>query len=51
MSPPDTPISAVKLAVLTQQVRQQLEGADVLAAEPIAIVGAGCRFPGGGDTP
>ncbi|HEY1278364.1 MAG TPA: type I polyketide synthase, partial [Acidimicrobiales bacterium] len=39
-------MSAVKLALLAQQLRQQTDDADVLAAEPIAVIGMGCRFPG-----
>jgi acyl transferase domain-containing protein/NADPH:quinone reductase-like Zn-dependent oxidoreductase/acyl carrier protein len=42
-------ISTVKLALIAKQARAQA-GA-VLRAEPIAVIGMGCRFPGGGDSP
>ncbi len=39
-------LSAAKLALLAERVRAQRLDLDVLRAEPIAIVGLGCRFPG-----
>lgn len=37
-------VSAVKLALLAQKARA--ESAAILRADPIAIIGMGCRFPG-----
>ncbi len=42
-------MSSVKLALLAKQMRSQVE--DVLTAEPIAIIGMSCRFPGGANNP
>ena len=38
------PISAVKLALMAKQVRA--DSRNVLAADPIAVVGMACRVPG-----
>lgn len=44
-------LSAIKLAMLAQQLRSQAKELDLLRAEPIAIIGLGCRFPGGANSP
>ena len=44
-------ISAIKLALLARQAHAQAEGAEMIDAEPIAIIGLGCRFPGGANDP
>ncbi|MDP1794308.1 MAG: SDR family NAD(P)-dependent oxidoreductase, partial [Acidimicrobiales bacterium] len=50
-SPERSAMSTVKLALLANQVRAQLADGDALAAEPIAIIGMGCRVPGGAHSP
>jgi acyl transferase domain-containing protein/NADPH:quinone reductase-like Zn-dependent oxidoreductase/acyl carrier protein len=40
-------LSAIKLALLAQQARAESSDLSLLRAEPIAIIGIGCRFPRG----
>ena len=44
-------LSAAKLAYLAQQLHADGEAPRLLGAEPIAIIGMACRFPGGASTP
>ena len=44
-----TSVSALKLALMARQARAQL-GA-IARAEPIAVIGMGCRLPGGANSP
>ena len=44
-------ISPVQLALLSKQLRSKIDGLEILEAEPIAIVGMGCRLPGGAQNP
>ncbi len=43
--------SPKRLALLADDLQSRLEALESKASEPIAIVGIGCRLPGGADTP
>ena len=47
----DKHVSAARLALAVKRLRSETAGIDLLAAEPIAIIGLGCRFPGGATNP
>ena len=44
---PETVLSAAKLALAIKQLRAEKSNVSLLGSEPVAIVGIGCRFPGG----
>src|SRR5579862_3434513 len=44
-------VSPVKLALMVRQLRAEGDGLELLNAEPIAVIGIGCRFPGGASDP
>ena len=45
-------LSPLKRALLTiERLEERLERAEEARREPVAVIGVGCRFPGGGDGP
>jgi mycoketide-CoA synthase len=44
-------MSAIKLALAARRLREEGGGGDLLRSEPIAVIGIGCRLPGGITTP
>lgn len=46
-----TGTSAVKLALAVKRARADSDSADLGRSEPIAVIGIGCRFPGGANSP
>jgi epothilone polyketide synthase E len=49
---PDAQVSAVKKALIAvREMKQKLDAVERARTEPIAVIGIGCRFPGGADGP
>jgi acyl transferase domain-containing protein/NADPH:quinone reductase-like Zn-dependent oxidoreductase/acyl carrier protein len=44
-------LSSIKLALLAQQMRSESADRDYVRAEPIAVIGMSCRFPGSANSP
>lgn len=51
MSTPVTGTSAIKLALAAKRLRDDAADSTLLLSEPIAVVGIGCRLPGGANSP
>jgi acyl transferase domain-containing protein/acyl carrier protein len=46
-----TKLSPKRLALLALELQSKLDAVDAAGSEPLAIIGVGCRFPGGADSP
>jgi acyl transferase domain-containing protein/NAD(P)-dependent dehydrogenase (short-subunit alcohol dehydrogenase family)/SAM-dependent methyltransferase/acyl carrier protein len=44
-------LSPKRLALLAAELERRLAGRDAVACEPVAVIGLGCRTPGGVDSP
>jgi len=51
LSSNEASVSSLKLALMAQELHARPESTGVLQAEPVAIIGMGCRFPGGANSP
>lgn len=51
MSQQPVAMSSVKLALLARKLKTEANQLSYLKSEPIAIIGMGCRFPGGSNDP